>query len=190
VIVSQDVQKGKRGFLPAAGRAWSRPDGRGGMAASDGWFIARSKREKEVFGTSIGRAPCRGRRLRRPAPPKICGPRGAQVVLTVDTNVFGPRRGAGGGLDIAESTFFSFRCRSPGGCGEKTSLWGRQPSAGHFSRACLSIGRLPCGGRLLNTLSIIRYPLPTANHPPSMNRPITPAFSPAASCIALWKVLK
>ena len=43
------------------------------------------------------------------------------------TNVFGPRRGAGGGLVVVESTSFSFRCRLLDDCGAgwSTAFYGR-----------------------------------------------------------------
>ena len=42
---------------------------------------------------------------------------GAARYRLFDTHVFGPRRSAGGGLDVVESTLFSLRCRLLGGCG-------------------------------------------------------------------------
>ena len=56
---------------------------------------------------------------------------GALDVPPFSANVFGPRRGASGGLDAVESTLSSFRCRYPGGCG---GLVGLSPSIGRPSR--------------------------------------------------------
>ena len=48
------------------------------------------------------------------------------------TNVFCPRRGLSGGLDVVESTFSSFRCRYPGACRHQRN--GGQRSAAAMAR--------------------------------------------------------
>ena len=48
------------------------------------------------------------------------------------TNVFCPRRGLSGGLDVVESTFSSFRCRYPGACRHQRN--GGQHSAAAMAR--------------------------------------------------------
>ena len=58
----------------------------------------------------------------------------AQEVLPPGTHVSCPRRGAGGGLVVAEWTFFSFRCRLPGAGGKPSKDGGQLSAAAHLAR--------------------------------------------------------
>ena len=103
-----DICSIERSFECSSGTAAPAPDLKeSGPSASDSSTVLSTARQR-----------CLERRCRK---------RIQQGPTGFSTNASSPQRDAGGGLDVVESTLFSFRCRSPGGGGMRLP----------FSRAAL-----------------------------------------------------